>query len=40
MLKEAQKLGQKEANKGRKLGHTRAVQKRKRANKKVLTGQR
>ena len=28
-LKKAQKLGQKEAKKGRRLGHTRAVQKEK-----------
>ena len=39
-LKEAQKLGQKEAKKGRKLGHTRSVQKREKGMvKKVLTGQ-
>ena len=40
-LKKAQKLGQKEAKKGRRLGHARAVQKREKGMvTRVLTGQR
>ena len=40
-VKETQKLGQKEAKKGIRLGHTRAVQKREKwMVTRVLTGQR